>query len=203
MAGHEVFYDEDRDLMYCDIDIDESGSAYMPFIRLALVRYQPNSLEDAHISRVILADYVQLSPDRSLSVVPVGRSLTDMVVTLSGLTYMRNTAGSGPGVARVFVEERDPTRGAADELGWKEVAGPISLNPLPTQNPIFAIWQRTVTLPSARTPATSASRRAVRDAPRGEDGRHAKGDHAVPVRQQARLQRHRAAVGDSATAVLR
>ena len=152
VAGHEVFFDETRDLWYCDIDIDETGSAYMPFIRLALARYQPNSLDDAHISRVILADYMQLSPDRSVSVVPVTRSPTQVVVTLSGLSYMRNTAGSGPGTARVIVEQRDPTLGAADELGWKPQANPHTLDVVPTQNPIIAIWQKTITLPGPRTP---------------------------------------------------
>jgi hypothetical protein len=152
VAGHQVFYASERDLMYCDIDIDTTGSAYTPFIRLALARFQPNSLLDAHLSRVILADYVQIAPDRSVSIVPLPGRGNNIQVTLSGLSYMRNTAGVGPGTARVFVELRDPTRGAATELGWKTVAGPITLDHLPTINPIQAIWQATIALPSARTP---------------------------------------------------
>ncbi len=152
VAGHRVSYSPDRDLMYCDIDIDQTGSAYMPFIRLALARYQPNSLEHAHLSRIVLADYVQIAPDRSVSIVPVPGRGSNVQVTLSGLSYMRNTADAGPGTARVIVEQRDPTRGAATELGWKTVSGPIALDPLPTINPIQAIWQATIALPSARTP---------------------------------------------------
>jgi hypothetical protein len=152
VAGHTVGYSPERDLIYCDIDIDQTGAAYMPFIRLALARYQPNSLEDAHISRVVLADYVQIAPDRSVSIVPLPGRTNNVQVTLSGLSYMRNTAGVGPGTARVFLEERDPTRGGAAELGWKAAAGPFQLEPLPTNNPIQAIWQGTVAVPSARTP---------------------------------------------------
>ena len=86
-----------------------------------------------------------------MTVVPVPRSLTKVVVTLSGLSYMSNAASSA-GTARVFVEKRDPTKGAADELGWEQVAGAHTLDPLQTQNPIFAIWQGTITLPGPRTP---------------------------------------------------
>ena len=43
VAGHEVNYDAERQLWYCDMQID-AGNTYYPFIRLALVRYQPNSL---------------------------------------------------------------------------------------------------------------------------------------------------------------
>jgi hypothetical protein len=53
----------ERQLWYADIEID-AGPSYLPFVRLALVRYQPTSLPDAHLSRVVLAEFVQLTPDR-------------------------------------------------------------------------------------------------------------------------------------------
>ena len=37
VAGHEVHLDTERDLLYCDIDID-AHAYYMPFVRLALAR---------------------------------------------------------------------------------------------------------------------------------------------------------------------
>ncbi|MDQ3813804.1 MAG: hypothetical protein M3347_07615, partial [Armatimonadota bacterium] len=61
VAGHKVEYDEERKLWFCDIDLD-AGDSYFPFVRLALARYQPNSVPDAHLSRVILADFAQLTP---------------------------------------------------------------------------------------------------------------------------------------------
>ena len=39
-AAHDVFYDTDRHLWYCDIEIDP-GDSYYPFVRLGLARYQP------------------------------------------------------------------------------------------------------------------------------------------------------------------
>lgn len=67
-AGHKVHYDKSRDLWYCDIILDD-GNTYFPFVRLALCRYQPKSLPDAHLSPVILADFVQLTPNRTANVV--------------------------------------------------------------------------------------------------------------------------------------
>ena len=46
------------------------SSAYFPFVRLALARYQPDSMPECHLSPVVLADFTQLAPDRSLTVVP-------------------------------------------------------------------------------------------------------------------------------------
>ena len=64
VAGHEVSYDSARGLWYCDIVFGASLS-YMPFVRLALARYQPHSITGVELSRVTLADYAQLTPDRS------------------------------------------------------------------------------------------------------------------------------------------
>lgn len=43
----------------------DAGNTYFPFVRLALVRYQPISGLNAHLSCVVLADLAQLMPDRS------------------------------------------------------------------------------------------------------------------------------------------
>lgn len=67
IAPHDVFYDEERELWYCDIEIAMAAS-YFPFIRLALARYQPVSVGGAHLSNVVLADFMSLAPDRWLNV---------------------------------------------------------------------------------------------------------------------------------------
>jgi len=66
-APHDVFYDEKRQLWYSDIELD-MGAATFPLIRLALARYQPVSVDGAHLSSIVLADFMSLAPDRWLNV---------------------------------------------------------------------------------------------------------------------------------------
>lgn len=63
VVGHRVQWDDDRQLWYADIELD-AGAAYMPFVRLALVRYQPKAISGAKISRVAMAEFAQLLPRR-------------------------------------------------------------------------------------------------------------------------------------------
>ena len=63
VAPHEVHADLDRRLWYCDIEL-APGPSYFPFVRLALARYQPNSMAGVELSRIVLADFAQLTPDQ-------------------------------------------------------------------------------------------------------------------------------------------
>lgn len=63
VVGHRVHWDEGRGLWYCDIELSPGGS-YMPFVRLALVRYQPNALNDCKVSGVALSEFTQVLPNR-------------------------------------------------------------------------------------------------------------------------------------------
>jgi hypothetical protein len=66
VVGFAPQFDEARGLWFADLTIDLAEvAAYSPFVRLALVRYQPHALDDARISRVVLAGFAQLTPDRS------------------------------------------------------------------------------------------------------------------------------------------
>jgi hypothetical protein len=58
-----VHWNADRRLWHCDIELD-AGRTYMPFVRLALVRYQPNALAAAKISKVVLGEFAQVLPRR-------------------------------------------------------------------------------------------------------------------------------------------
>ena len=93
-VGHQVSYDDahGRRLWYCDIQMD-MGEAYFPFVRLALARYQPQSLPNAHLSRVVLADFMQLAPDRAASITFDPMDPTSVQLAVNGLTY------TGPGTA--------------------------------------------------------------------------------------------------------
>jgi hypothetical protein len=90
VAPHDVFFDEERQLWYSDIEVTW-GASYYPFIRLALARYQPESINGAHLSNVVLADFMPLIPDRWLNVTHTRDDRTRRV-TVYGNTY----SDSGP-----------------------------------------------------------------------------------------------------------
>ncbi len=152
VAAHAVRYDTDRDLFACDIQV-RPGNAYSPFIRLALARYQPSSLPDAHLSRVVLADFVQLAPDRSATVVFNQQNPSVLKVTLAGLSHQRTEATKTkifPGVAIVLVEKKQA--GADGPLAWAPAAPPLAMTGSLTGG--TAQWVADVTLPGPRTPGT-------------------------------------------------
>ncbi|WMT73650.1 hypothetical protein [Bradyrhizobium sp. Ash2021] len=141
VAGHSVGYDVDRQLWYCDIELD-SGVAYFPFIRLALARYQPKSLPDAHLSRVVLADYVQLVPDRAASIAFDGFDPTLLQLAVTGVLFA-NTAQS---LLQVTVEAQ--AKNATGDAAWV----PLSTQTLtPIKGPgATTLWTSPIILPAQR-----------------------------------------------------
>ena len=75
VVGHRVHFDAVRKLWYCDIELNP-GTTYMPFVRLALVRYQPNALAEAKVSKVVLAEFAQVLPRRRAVLQRQASSLT-------------------------------------------------------------------------------------------------------------------------------
>jgi hypothetical protein len=129
VAGHDVGFDADRDLWYCDIDID-TGDTYFPFVRLALVRWQPNSLDGLEISPVVLADYVQLAPDRAAVVTPPSIILRGKTpvwsVSLTGPSYNLSLSDQKGLRAQITVQQRIAP-GMTGPLAWQTVGKPIEL----------------------------------------------------------------------------
>jgi hypothetical protein len=115
--GHKVAYDEERALWYCDIEIDPHD-AYFPFVRLALARFQPCSVASAHLSKVVTADFIQLAPDRTISVTFKKDKISEMNIAVSGASYVQ-AAESGPGTIEVALESHNAT--LPEEMGWSEV----------------------------------------------------------------------------------
>jgi hypothetical protein len=126
IAPHDVRYDEDRRLWYCDIEV-RTGS-YYPFIRLALARYQPISLTRAHLSNVVLADIMPLTADRWLNVTH-GPDPAKRRVTVYGTRY---TDTSGRREAST-----SPPMSIVNELtGDHETLIPAT----PSATPVFDVW---------------------------------------------------------------
>jgi len=89
VAGYAVNYDAKKKLLYSDVEIHSSLMSYYPFIRLALARYQPDSIPGAHISRVVLADFAQLSPDRRALITYRPNNPQRVIVDITGPCYKK------------------------------------------------------------------------------------------------------------------
>lgn len=134
VVGFAVAFDAERQLWYADLTLNteelDTEETYAPFVRLALVRFQPDALPDARISRVVLADFAQLTPGRAVVVHPHPARANTLRVQISG------TAPRGP---RAIVHSARPLRprtepptrfqlrvqeriaGLDPELGWRDL----------------------------------------------------------------------------------
>jgi len=171
VAGHKVEYDETRQLWYCDITIDP-GAAYYPFIRLALARYQPKSVQNAHLSRVVLADFAQLAPDRTAIVTHSSPTSLKVAVTGTGV-YQGSSLGPKTSEVEISLEER--RQGVSDDLGWLPVPNStVALTPH-DYSALTTTWVGDITLPQAspgkyRLVIKEYERYAVDKAPDAEGG---------------------------------
>jgi hypothetical protein len=150
VVGFAPEYDEKRRLRFADLTVDTGTATYAPFIRLALVGYQPHALADARVSRVVLADFAQLTPDRSATATSDPYRPRTINIVVSGLAPRVNSpAGGGrPNAIRVRVQERDPA--IATDLGWRDTSpstATISARRAGTADdqPDLALWAGAVT----------------------------------------------------------
>jgi hypothetical protein len=72
VAGFPVKFDAERKLWYTDLVIDPK-ERYFPFVKLMLARYQEHSLRisnsDVCLSQVVETDFIQLVPERKVTMV--------------------------------------------------------------------------------------------------------------------------------------
>ncbi|MFF3557583.1 hypothetical protein ACWD4V_17870 [Streptomyces tsukubensis] len=140
VAAHAVGYDEGRRLWYCDLTMPPDP-AYRPFLRFAFARYQRHSLSGLELSPVVLAQFAQLNPDRTLSVALAADDPARATVTVSGPTY----AGDPARGARLTLLMQTAAPGRSGALGWRtEAESPLP--PVPGSG--GGEWSATVTLPA-------------------------------------------------------
>jgi hypothetical protein len=147
--GYEVAHDTARDLLWCDIAIDPGPDSYFPMVRLALARYQPDSIPGCELSPVVLADFVQVPPQRTVRVSPDPAPDT-FQVSVQGFTPVHS-----PFIAlvRASVEQRIPGVDDAD-LGWAPVPDDtpgVTVNRTAVNQPPI-LWSGQITLPAGRPP---------------------------------------------------
>ncbi|MCX5256818.1 Ig-like domain-containing protein [Streptomyces canus] len=161
--GHNVAFDADRGLWYSDI-VARGGTAFEPFIRLALARYQPHSvvefdpaqpekLRDVKLSRVVVSDFAQLNEDRSVLVTYDPYRPAHLQVAVSGGSYERTLESGGSSRIEVSVQEREP--GLEGDLAWvpaKDVA--VHPDQAPAGVRAAVLWRGDVNLPEDR-PSTA------------------------------------------------
>lgn len=162
VAGHTVQYDADRDLYFADIQVSPKVD-YWPFVRLALCRYQPNSIARCELSRVVIADFAQLAPDRTAQVVYGGVGHSQATLSITGTSYSVSSYSAAPKMPpgdaahlTVTIEGTDdPSSG--DPRSWVALTTPVDL----VKANSGWIWSKTLTLTGL--PPKAAYRLAVRE----------------------------------------
>jgi hypothetical protein len=134
VLGYRPQYNEERQLWYADVAIDPRD-AFWPFVRLAVARYQPSSINGCHLSVPVRCDFVQVTPERTASVSriddrhvrvvlsgPVGARLSppDFAGPVSEplASFAARVSANRTVVARL--QRRDPA--IPTDLGWETVA---------------------------------------------------------------------------------
>jgi hypothetical protein len=160
VAGFTPQYDSTRQLWFADLTVN-LGATYSPFLRLALVRYQPHALDDARISRVVLAGFAQLTPDRVATVTADPYHPRTIYVTVSGVAP-RGPQPNGPGEPRparpthieVHVQQQSVS---GSDLSWQDV--PVSVATITqiyegpgVNQPEMALWFGTISFTSTPGP---------------------------------------------------
>lgn len=147
-VGHKVEYDEERALWFCDVAIDPHD-AYVPFVRLALARFQPISVPGAHLSKIVTADFIQLAPDRTVSVTFNRSNPKELTVAVGGASYVQGAGGNGPGEIVVSLETQGPN--LPEEVGWNEVprsAVTLKASRVANAEPGNFVWGGKMALPA-------------------------------------------------------
>jgi hypothetical protein len=158
----------------CDLELetgDVTGVPYAPFVRLALVRFQPfapdaatvltsgglpadhqNYAGDMRVSEVVLADFVQFAPERSLSLVgdAADPSRINLVVTGPSYTTNDDTQDAQARPTAVLDVEVQVDIGAPGAPVWVGLATAESTAIAATGLAGLVQWSLSVTLPFAR-----------------------------------------------------
>ena len=172
VAGHEVHWDPARKLYYCDLTVEPGTTTYAPFVRLALARYQPHALVDAKLSRVVLADFAQLTPERALTVTANPYVPGVVELTLSGPApqgpvpqRLGHPLASGPTEVTVTVQRKDPALDS--DLAWSAAAEFVvrraAADPNDPPPPDFIVWSGTVSAAAGVSMATGEYRLLVEE----------------------------------------
>jgi hypothetical protein len=111
ILGYQPEFHPDRDHWFTDIAVDD-GPDLWPFVRLAVARYQPDSIDGCALSPIGLTSWVQPLPTRTATVSrpDVGR----VRVTVTGVVaLLRDARDAGVGVSGDELDADTPLGDAA------------------------------------------------------------------------------------------
>ena len=180
IAPHQVGFDADRELWYADIVVDIPKGSYFPFVRLAVARYQPTSLEwdakdgpapngdtDLHLSSPVTCDFMQISADRIAVLVPIKGNAYRVVVfgdtsTDDGRPVEAKTKVQ-PNVIRVRTQVLDAK--VDPVAGWRDVDG----KPQTDVGPVVVTEKADTSVQAAKSVAAGLAKRDIA-APMGTRG---------------------------------
>lgn len=117
IKAYDVDFDVEKDLWFADIPL--ASRAYTPFIRLALARYQPRSMDNAHLSQVVITDFAQILPERTVSLTRGGPRIA---ISITGPAPQ-----SSESTKHVMTAQLQKKTGPSD-LDWENVQTAISLD---------------------------------------------------------------------------
>jgi hypothetical protein len=148
VASFVPSYDSGRGLWFADIEMKvERG--YFPFVRLALARFQPISVSGAHLSRVVLADFIQVVPHRQV-LYDLNNAIGggELPITVKGPGYFnRNDLVRGSSVIVARLERRQFGDADTDnEAGWEPFAATL-LEAAPDAG-FDRVWEGRLALPN-------------------------------------------------------
>ena len=135
IAPHQVGFDPVRQLWYADIVVTLPKGSYFPFLRLAVARYQPMSVDGAHLSSAVTCDFLQLSPDRIAVVVPMDGLNMRYGVFIYGDQPISARQSDRADVGSVSIQTQVLDAGADPVLGWRDAVGNPPKGPMVDYSP--------------------------------------------------------------------
>lgn len=129
VLGYQPEFSVSRNLWFVDVAFDP-GTAFWPFVRLAVARYQPSSLPGLHLGPVSVCDFAQLAPERAATLTRPDDAHARVILT--GAVGIPGQVPGGEAV-RTFLQRADASRtvrarlerrdaSVGTDLGWVTVA---------------------------------------------------------------------------------
>ena len=156
VLGYRPEYQPSRRLWFVDVSI-APGAAVWPFVRLAIARYQPQSLPGLALSPVVHCDFMQLAPERT-AIFSRPSELTARVIVKgpTGIRYgsrreLTNLAELIRKNHRLLARVQRRDEAIDTDLGWNDVSV-TELAPSGIGDDGHVGWNATVPLPATIPP---------------------------------------------------